>query len=44
MSAGYQKQVTFDASQLSSGVYIYRFTAHAASRVFTGMGKMTLIK
>ncbi len=44
MSAGFRKQVMFDASQLSSGVYIYRFTAHTASRVFTGMGKMTLIK
>ncbi len=44
MSAGFRKQVSFDASRLSSGVYLYRFTAHAASKVFTGMGKMTLIK
>lgn len=44
MSAGFRKQVTFDASQLSSGVYLYRFTARAASKVYTGMGKMTLIK
>lgn len=44
MSAGFRKVVTFNASQLSSGVYIYRFTAHTASKEFTGMGKMTLIK
>lgn len=44
MSAGSNLNIQVDASNLTSGLYIYRVTANSATNSFVKTGRMTLIK
>ena len=44
MSAGSDLNIMVDASNLTSGLYIYRVTANSAANSFVKTGRMTLIK
>ena len=44
MNAGANMNISIDASNLVSGMYIYRVTANAGNSSFMETGKMTLIK
>lgn len=44
MSAGANQNISIDAANLTSGMYIYRVTALAGNNSFVETGRMTLIK
>ncbi|MFT5517161.1 MAG: VCBS repeat-containing protein, partial [Rhodothermales bacterium] len=44
MSAGTNLAIPLDATELASGIYIYRVEAHAANEHYVAVGTMTLIK
>ncbi len=44
MSAGSNLNIKIDASNLTSGLYIYRVTANSATNSFVKTGRMTLVK